>query len=72
MAEMMKVYTHPGCDSSNALKDELASLGVEYEEIDLAVRPEEWAALEKLTDGKRITPVSVIGAIVTVGYKGIG
>ena len=71
MAEM-KVYTHPDCDYSNALKDELAGLGVEYEEIDLAVRPEEWAALEKLTDGERITPVSVEGDLVTVGYKGIG
>ena len=72
MAEMMKVYTHPDCDYSNALKDELAALEVEYEEIDLSQRPDEWAALEKLTDGERITPVSVVGAIVTVGYKGIG
>ena len=69
---MMKVYTHPDCDYSNALKDELAGLEVEYEEIDLAQRPEEWATLEKLTDGERITPVSVEGDLVTVGYKGIG
>ena len=68
----MKVYTHPDCDYSNALKDELAGLGVEYEEIDLAERPEEWAALEKLTDGERITPVSVEGDVVTVGFRGIG
>ena len=72
MAEMMKVYTHPDCDYSNALKDDLAESGVEYEEIDLAVRPEEWATLEKLTDGERITPVSVEGDIVTVGFRGIG
>ncbi len=69
---MMKVYTHPDCDYSNALKDELAGLGVKYEEIDLAKRPEEWATLEKLTDGERITPVSVEGDLVTVGFKGIG
>ena len=69
---MMKVYTHPDCDYSNALKDELAESEVEYEEIDLAVRPEEWATLEKLTDGERITPVSVEGDIVTVGFRGIG
>ena len=72
MADMMKVYTHPDCDYSNALKDELAESEVEYEEIDLAVRPEEWATLEKLTDGERITPVSVEGDIVTVGFRGIG
>ena len=50
MAEMMKVYTHPACDYSNALKDELAALEVEYEEIDLSQRPDEWATLEKLTE----------------------
>ena len=69
---MMKVYTHPDCDYSNALKADLADLGAEYEEIDLAKRPEEWATLEKLTDGERITPVSVEGDLVTVGFKGIG
>ena len=31
MADMMKVYTHPDCDYSNALKDELAESEVEYE-----------------------------------------
>ena len=68
----MKVYTHPDCDYSNALKADLAELGVQYEEIDLAKRPEEWAAVEKLTDGERITPVSVEGDLVTVGFRGIG
>jgi glutaredoxin len=68
----MKVYTHPDCDYSNALKAELAELGVEYEEIDLAKRPEEWDTLAGLTDGERITPVSVEGDLVTVGFKGIG
>ena len=68
----MKVYTHPDCDYSNALKAELAELGVEYEEIDLAKRPEEWDTLAGLTGGERITPVSVEGDLVTVGFKGIG
>ena len=69
---MMKVYTHPDCDYSNALKDELSGLGVEFEDIDLSKRPEEWVTLEELTGGERITPVSVEGDIVTVGFKGIG
>ena len=72
MTGTMKVYTHPDCDYSNALKADLAELGVQYEEIDLAKRPEEWAAVEKLTDGERITPVSVEGDLVTVGFRGIG
>ena len=43
-----------------------------YEEIDLSVRPEAWADLEKLTDGERITPVMVQNGEVTVGFHGVG
>ena len=68
----LKIYTHPACSYSDALKAEMAELGVEFEEIDLAERPEEWAALEKLTGGERTTPVSVEGDLVTIGFRGIG
>ena len=72
MADTLVVYTHPECSYSDALKDELNEAGTEYEEIDLAVQPERWAALEALTDGERITPVSVDGDLVTVGFHGVG
>ena len=72
MAEMMKVYTHPDCSYSDALKAELAGLEVDFEEIDLSKRPEEWKTLEELTGGERTTPVSVEGDVVTVGFRGIG
>ncbi len=66
------LYTHPDCDYSDLLKNVKDAEGVEYEEIDLALRPEAWADLEKLTDGERITPVLVEAGVVTVGYNGIG
>ena len=66
------VYTHPECSYSDALKDELDEEGREYTEIDLALRPEAWADLEKLTGGERITPVMVDGDEVMVGFHGVG
>ena len=72
MADTMVVYTHPECSYSHALKEELQTGGIEFEEIDLALNPEEWANLEDLTDGERITPVTVEGDLVTVGFHGVG
>ncbi len=66
------LYTHPECSFSDALKDELNSAGTEYEEIDLALRPEAWTDLEALTGGERITPVMVEGEAVSVGFHGVG
>ena len=72
MDDKLVVYTHPECSYSDALKEELSSSGAEFEEIDLALRPEEWTKLEELTGGERITPVSVEGKVVTVGFHGVG
>ena len=72
MTEELVVYSHPECSYSDALKDELNSQGTEYQEIDLALHPEAWVELEKLTGGERITPVSVQGDVVLVGYHGVG
>ncbi len=72
MATAVTLYTHPECGYSDALKEELDEAGTAYEEIDLAVRPEAWADLEKLTDGERITPVLVEGDAVSVGFHGVG
>ncbi len=66
------IYTHPECSYSVALKDELDEEGREYTEINLALRPEAWADLEKLTGGERITPVMVDGDEVMVGFHGVG
>ena len=72
MAETIVLYTHPDCSYSDALKAELDELEVLYEEINLALRPEEWSTVEKLADGERITPVMVTGDVVEVGFHGVG
>ena len=72
MADKVVLYTHPDCTYSDALKEELDAEGTQYQEIDLALRPEAWAQLEELTDGERITPVMVEGDTVSVGFHGVG
>ena len=72
MADTLVLYTHPECTYSEALKDELNEAGTVYQEIDLSLRPEAWADLEKLTGGERITPVLVDGEEVSVGFHGVG
>ena len=72
MVDKLVIYTHPDCDYSGALKEELASFGAGYEEIDLSLNPEAWTKVEALTGGERITPVSVEGDLVTVGFHGVG
>lgn len=72
MADKLIVYSHPECGYSDALKEELNEAGAAYEEIDLSLRPEEWSKLEELTGGERITPVTVEGELVTVGFHGVG
>ncbi len=72
MANRIVVYTHPDCSYSAALQGELDEAETEYDAIDLSLNPEEWATVEKLTDGERITPVMVEGDQVTVGFHGVG
>ena len=72
MASSRILYTHPDCTYSSALQSELDEAGTEYQAIDLALQPEAWADLEKLTDGERITPVLVEDGVVTVGFHGVG
>ena len=72
LANTLLIYTHPECEYSEALKEELDTTGAEYQEIDLALHPEAWARLEELTGGERTTPVSVEGDLVTVGFHGVG
>ena len=72
MVEKLVLYTHPDFSYADALKEYFDSEGRAYEEIDLSLRPEAWADLEKLTDGERITPVMVENGEVTVGFHGVG
>ena len=72
MTSTLTVYTHPECSYSDALKEELDQSGAQYDEIDLALHPEEWTTVEGLSGGERITPVMVEGDFVSVGFHGVG
>lgn len=66
------LYTHPECDFSNMLKEELDEEGVKYEEIDLSLHEDQWPVVEKLTGGDRTTPVLLRNGDVEVGFHGVG
>ena len=67
------IFTHPDCEYSGLLRDDLIASGREFDEIDLSEQPEQWAALEQLSGGDRTTPLLVeIDGTVQVGYGGIG
>ena len=72
LSDTITLYTHPDCTYSDALKDELEDLAVDYEEINLALQPEMWEKVEKLTGGERITPGMVTSDNVEVGFHGVG
>ena len=72
MSESIVLYTHPDCSYSDALKEELTDLALDFEEINLALNPEVWEKVEELTGGERIKPVMVTGDNVEVGFHGVG
>ena len=72
MQDSVVIYTHPDCGYSVRAKDELLQLDIPFREVDLSEAPEEWQEVERLTGGQRITPVIVEGALVTVGFHGMG
>lgn len=67
------VFTHPTCGYCDLLKDDLKQHGTPYEEIDVSKHPDQWAEVERLSGGDRITPVMITAdGDVEIGYKGIG
>ena len=67
------LYTHPDCEYSTILKDELIADGTQFDEIDLTVHPERWDEVVQLSGGDRITPVMVArDGSVEIGYHGVG
>jgi len=66
------IYTHPDCSYSTAARNEFLQNDIEFKEIDLSVTPEAWKEVERMTGGKRITPVIVEDDHVIVGFNGVG
>src|SRR4051812_38499862 len=58
-SQSLKVYWRPGCSSCVKVKEFLSGLGVEYESIDVAARPQAMQELAEL--GVRTVPVVARG-----------
>ena len=72
LQDSIVIYTHPDCGYSAAAKGEFLQLDIPFREVDLSETPEAWQEVERLTGGQRITPVTVEGELVTVGFRGLG
>ena len=66
------LYTRYDCGYSDRIKSDLEKDGIDYQEIDVAMKPEFVVDLLKLTDGERIVPVLVRDNTVSIGHNGIG
>mgnify|MGYP001363183935 CR=1 FL=1 len=66
------VYTHPECEYSSLLKEDLEKDQIEFKEIDVTLIDGAMDELMRITGGDRITPVTVEGEFVTIGYGGLG
>ena len=64
------LYASPSCAFSAAAKEEFRKRNVEFLEIDVSKQVEKVPELERLTGGRRVTPVIVENGAVTVGFKG--
>lgn len=64
------LYTHPDCAYSAAAKMEFRRNKVEYVEIDIDKQEDKIPELLELTNGERVTPVTVENGQVTIGFKG--
>ena len=71
MSDTLVLYTHPDCGYSVKARDELVQNEIKFTEIDLSKSPEAWVDVERLTGGERMTPVTVEGDLVTVGFNGM-
>ena len=66
------LYTHPDCQGCDMVLDDLERRGIPFRQIDVTITPGAVEDLLKLTDGLRVTPVTVEDGKVTIGFRGIG
>ena len=63
-------YVKSGCPYCAAMREDLDSRGVNYDEINVSERPESIPELLALTEGRRIVPVLVEGSKVEIAPAG--
>ena len=64
------LYTTTGCPFCDARRVALVARGVPWREVNVSERPEAIAELMKVTRGRRIVPVEVEGARITIAPHG--
>jgi glutaredoxin 3 len=68
--EEVLIYTEPGCPFCAAAKQDLEERGVPYKELSIQDNPEAAQEVMRLSNGKGIVPILVIGEEVKVGFGG--
>ena len=70
MAGKVTLYVKTGCPYCAAKRREFEKGGVVFTEVNVTERPEAVPELLKLTKGKRLVPVIVEGASVSIAPQG--
>ncbi len=70
MARPATLYVRRDCAHCDRQRDDLVRRAVAFTEVDVTAHPEVVPELLKLTKGRRIVPVLVEGARITVAAEG--
>lgn len=68
--EQVTIYTKPGCPFCAAAKKDLEERGVPYKELSTQDDPKVVQEIMRLSNGKGIVPILVVGEEVKVGFGG--
>jgi len=68
--EHVTIYTRPGCPFCAEAKQDLEERGVPYTEMSIEGNPKVAEEVMRLSNGKGIVPIMVIGEEVKVGFGG--
>jgi len=68
--EQVTIYTTPGCPFCAAAKQDLEERGIPYKELSIQDDPKVAQEAMRLSNGKGIVPILVIGEEVKVGFGG--
>lgn len=73
MSKRVELYTAPGCQYSEAAREDLEWRGIDFVEFDVDADPEARARMLEITGGSRTVPVIVEeGEPVQIGWMGQG
>ena len=70
MATHVTLYAKRGCPHCDRERDALLARGLAFSEVDVVAHPEVVPELLKLTKGRRIVPVVVEGARISIAMNG--